>query len=238
MESISRIFQKKYLRLLIWCFIGVIVVALLVPFALSFTPENIKKNEIKDSISKKISRDDFSVDEIIVEEDGWYYAKISFKENGGEHDNSSFAILHEEDGELVLKFGPGTSFDRGQLDTAGVPSVISKPQGSVPVDPIVKHLPYETDYFNVRIAAPPAEKLDGHDHTPESQSDSELSTVGTLDNKKELTVYVYEFPRRGYEVTPQKIAKHKNEITTWMQSKGLNHENYVLTFAVWPYGDY
>lgn len=208
----------------------IVIVALLVPFALSFTPENVTKREIKDKIVQKIGRDDFEVKQIVARSGDWYLAKIGMSKN---YDNTSLAILKKENGRFVLKFGPGTSFNEKQLEAAGVPLAIYDPRGSVSIDPIVKLLPYQTNDFIVKIAPPASVKFSTSDANPDDDT-----IIGTPENKKELTVYMYEFPRMGIKATPQRIAQAKNNILAWMQLQNLDPDNYTLTFALWNSGKY
>jgi len=243
MNQVAELFtmfrQNKRLKLIALGIVSIATILLvIIPFGLSFTPENIRKSEIKDRISQKIGRGDFEVKEIVKESQGWYLARIGFKKE--KYENTSLAILRLEGGRFVLKFGPGTSFNNELLDAVGVPKDLYDRQGKVALDPITELLPYDTDYYTVRTSAPPSAKLsndENHNHAS-AVEDTDLPTIGTPENPKELTVYAYEFPRTGEKVTPEKIARYTTEVKSWIQSQGLSTDNYTLTFAIWPYGDY
>jgi len=71
-----------------------------------YSLQNRAKNDIKEVVAKKIDRKDFEVTEIVVEADGWQLARIASTAKQDEG-NPAMVILHEENNQLVLKFGPG-----------------------------------------------------------------------------------------------------------------------------------
>lgn len=181
----------------------------------SFSPENIIKGEIKEKVSERINRQDFIVKEILVETDGWYLARIEStrKEDEG---NPGLVILYKEGGQMVLKFGPGTSFVKSDLQNASVPEAIIDAifggQSQYITDPILSYLPHDTNFYSVKYTPAEDEGVNGN-------------------TKKLLTVIIYEVPRLGIYATPEKKAEYKAEIEDWMRSVGLDPNNYTLFFT-------
>lgn len=198
--------------------IAVIVIAIIVTsfWAVEYTkPENIKKREIKEKIAQKVGDSNFTVDEIMVESQDWYLAKITVDAKIKEYSSSSLAILHKENGQMVLKFGPGTDFDDTELDKAGVPSAVYSRDKPYVADPIIKYLPYRTDNYAVQ------------DYPSKTQ-------IGSVNNKKPLDLLVYEFPRTSIYATPERRAQYTAEALQWIRNQGLNPDNYTLI----PRGSY
>lgn len=228
-DSFIALFQLKSVRIAL-VVTGAIILTIMfvVPFGMSFTPENQEKAELKEKIVQKIGIDNFEVKEVVARVDTWTYAKIAIKDENS--DNESFVIFKEEGGKQVLKFGPGTSFSREQMEKAGVPVAIYNPEPAVTVDPIIKLLPYYTDNFRLTTSS-------SHGSGDGTTAD-ETPTVGNPESKKVLTVHMYEFPRSGIKVTQIRMDQARANITQWMQSSGLNPDNYDLSFAIWASGSY
>ena len=179
----------------------------------TLNPENIKKGEIKEKVSEKINRQDFNVDQVLVESNGWTLGKIS-STNKDDEGNAAMVILHEENDILVLKFGPGTSFFKADLDTAGVPETIQDVlfggQSKYIEDPIIQYLPRETNFYSVKYVP-----------NPEEQSS----------DKKRLRITIFEVPKLGIYATPEKKAQYKTETEEWIRSLGLEPNNYIFIFS-------
>ena len=185
-----------------------------------YSLQNRAKNDIKEVVAKKIDRKDFEVTEIVVEADGWQLARIASTAKQDEG-NPAMVILHEENNQLVLKFGPGTSFEKTKLEAAGVPvaiqSVLFGPQQEA-LDPIANHLPYQTNFYSVTYSG----KYSG----PGGSSKSGEKAV----RKTLITITMYLVPRLNITDTPERRAKYAAEVRQWIQSLGLNPNDYIITF--------
>ena len=199
-------------------FIGgvVIIVALAITAIVLlplFTPENIKKGEIKEEVSKKINRQDFDIEQILVDSDDWTLGRIT-STNENDKGNPALVILHKENNRLILKFGPGTNFSKSELDKAGVPSTVQDAifggQSKYITDPIIEYMPYDTNFYSVRYA-PNLDAKPGEE--------------------KALDITIYEVPRLGIYTTPQKKAEYKAEVEEWIRSKGLDPTTYKIFFS-------
>lgn len=181
----------------------------------SFSPENIEKGEIKEKVSQKIGRQNFTVDQILVESDGWTLGKIASTASD-DKGNPALVILHQENNQLVLKFGPGTLFKRSDLENAAVPEAILDAlyggESKYIPDPILSYMPHDTNFYSVK-------------YTPSGGEE------GVDTSKKLLTVTIYEVPRLGIYATPEKKAEYKAEIEQWIRSIGLDPNNYTLYFT-------
>lgn len=203
--------RKKVITTIIVVSLFVVTISIVFLTVDYTNPENVKKREIKEVIKQEIGDISFTVDEIIAESQGWYLAKITVQSSGDKNYNqSSMAILKDEGGKKVIKLGPGTSFEDADLDKAGVPDAIYNREKKFTVDPITKYLPYRTNDFSLQIYP------------------SKIDVVGTTDNKKPLDLLIYEFTRTDIHATPERRAKAKSDAIIWMQSVGLNPDNYEL----------
>jgi hypothetical protein len=182
------------------------LIAISVPFVISSVSQNIKKSEVKAQVSQKLGgRQDFSVTDILVESNGWEVAKIE-SNNSEDPGNPGLVILHQENGQMILKFGPGTYFDKAALDAAGVPLnienvVVSDKYVS---DPILNYLPHQTSFYSV-------------------------SYIGF--KPTQLKVTVFEVPRLNIYSTQAKRDQYTIEIKDWIRSLGLDPSNYTLVFT-------
>lgn len=206
------ILNRKKTILLSLCAIIIVSVGLLAVVILpSFSPENSKKEEIKEKVSKQLQRKDFNIDQIEAESNGWYLVRIvstSEKDKG----NPAYVILQKQNNTMVVRLGPGTNFTNSDLDEIGVPEALIERQKPYEADPIVQYLPYRTDNYYIQI--------------PNAQTNV---IVGSSEKKKPLDVIVYEFPRTGTYATPQRKSQYIKEAVTWIESVGLNPTNYSLT---------
>lgn len=199
--------SKKRLILIVGIVIALLgIVIATLPHIKSTPEENAKK-----VISKAIGRDNFKVSDILIEENGWELVKIT-DESG---DNAAFAILHKENNKLVIRFGPGTNFDRKTLSDSSVPeSIINKVVGDYPSDPILKHLPNITNFYKVTYGGKNVDNI------------QKRGTDATV-----LYVYIFEVPRLGIYATEDSFDKYKTEINQWLTSLSLNPNDYVLVLA-------
>ena len=202
--------QKKTILFILGLIVIAILFAIGVQFALSQTPENIKKGEIKEKVSEEIKRQDFNVDRVVVESQDWTLGRIE-STNENDAGNPAFVILHKENDQMVLKFGPGTMFVKADLDAAGVPQAVQEAifggQSKYIKDPIIQYLPRNTDFYSVR-------------YTPSVDEEP--------DQKKRLSIVIYEVPRLGIYATPQKRAEYKAEVEEWIRSLGLDPSSYTI----------
>ncbi len=183
-----------------------------------FTPEKIKTNQIKQQVSKKIGRTNFTIQSIIVQTQGWELAQI-VSTASADKGNPAYVILQQENGQMVLKFGPGTNFSKVSLGSAGVPLAIENALFGTSddnLDPIVSHLPYTTNFYSVTYA--------GKLSSPGGENEQ-------LVQRTLLTVTIYIAPRFGITDTPQREAQYKAEIDQWIQSLGLDPSNYKMIFT-------
>lgn len=208
----SKLFTKKTIILIV-SFVIFIVTALciwlyVVPL---FSPEHIEKEKIKEVVSEKIGRQDITIDEVIIDEDGWQLAKVNSTRES-DKGNSSLAIVQKTStGEVSLKFGPGTSFEKEELVAANVPESIQNKlfKNKNTTDPIISYLPRRTNFYSV-----------------------ELGGVGEFDpTKRFLRVTIYEVPRYNIYATKEKKDQYTVEINDWIRSLGLDPEKYTLAFT-------
>ena len=130
--------------------LGAIVVLAVVVIGLSmFSPTKLA---VKQTVSDSIGRTNFNVEKILIKEDDWILARIVSTEQL-DKGNPALVILRHEDGELVLKFGPGTSFSGFDLSEAGVPNTILSVLfgNSISADPIKNMLPYSDRYYTISV---------------------------------------------------------------------------------------
>lgn len=189
--------------------IVVLVLGIVISAGVYFGSSSSQLRDIKNAISEKINRSDFTVTDIVVQDNGWQLVKIAFSGN----DNSASVILDSKDNSLVVMFGPGTSFSRSDLEKAGVPSriinIVSVDQLN---DPILKHLPYKTDFYEVDYS--------GKDISSTAKSKGGQATL--------LSVYIYEVPRLGIYANQDSFNKYQLEIIQWIKSIGLDPNAYKL----------
>ena len=76
--------------------------------------------KIQKAISSKIDRNDVSTN-IIMTDGDWTLVNTAIS---SDNDNLSFTITRKENGENVIKFGPGSSFSLEKLVDSGVPDSI------------------------------------------------------------------------------------------------------------------
>lgn len=208
----------RYRKLLLFiAAIFFIVIGLFVTLAITnlLSPEATTKNEIAKKVSENIGRQDFKVEQVLVESDGWYLAKISSTREV-DVGNKALVILQKRDNNLVLKFGPGTSFDKEELMRAGIPNVILDAlfgdQEKYFKDPIESYLPHTTNFYSIKSSS-----ASGVDYIP-----------GT---KVTLITTIYEVPHLGIYATPEKKVEYQTEINNWIKSLGLDPSNYTVFFT-------
>lgn len=202
--SLRENYSKKQIMISV-----VVIVVLVVGFiGLLFIGGPLSKNaRIKRAISQKIHQSDFKVNKVIIEDNGWELAEISNKSG----ENLALAILHNENGGLVVRFGPGTSFDRKAMLDASVPdSIISKVIGGPSADPIMSYLPHSTKFYKVTYGG--NSTVQGKDITT-------------------LYVYIYEVPRLGIYATEDSFDKYKLDINKWLTSIDRNPNDYLLVLS-------
>ncbi len=209
MEIFTTWNRKKIVRVGIIIFVIISIIITRFWAVEYFKPENIEKREIKEEIVRKVGGVDFTVDEIMAESQDWYLAKITVHAKDKDNNSSSLAILHKENGAIVLKFGPGTDFNDTELDQAGVPSAVYSREKKYQADPIIKYLPYRTDNYSV-------------------QDYPSKTVVGDINSKKPLDLLIYEFPRTSVYATPERRAQYTAEALQWIRNQGLNPDNYTL----------
>lgn len=213
MNFFNSLQQRKTILFIAGCIVIVVIAVISILLLLSLTPENIKKGEIKEKVSQKINRQDFTVEQIVAESNDWTLGRIT-STNENDRGNPALVILHKEGGQLVLKFGPGTGFSRSEFDTAGIPAAIQDAvfggQSKYITDPIIEYTPYETNFYSVNyrtnVDAKPGEN-------------------------KILNITIYEVPRLGIYATPEKKAQYKAEVEEWIRSKGLEPSAYRISFS-------
>jgi hypothetical protein len=177
-------------------------------------PENIKKSQIKQLVSQKMNgRQDFDITQILVESGGWMLAAISSTREGDEG-NNALVILRTVDNKLILRFGPGSSFNKADLGTAGVPQAIldSLYSSAHKADPILDYLPHATQYYEVNYAGTTEEKVNGN-------------------KKTVLTITIFTDRHSKLYDTAEKRAEYKDEANQWIQSIFLDSSNYIITFG-------
>lgn len=194
--------------------IAIVVLALgmVISMGIYFGSSSLQLRDIKSAISEKINRSDFTITDIVAQDKGWQLVKIAI----GSDNNNAFVILDSRSNNLAVVFGPGTSFNGSDLERAGVPSnIISLAPVDKLDDPILKHLPYKTDFYEVDYA--------GKEVNSTAKNKGVQATL--------LSVYIYEVPRLGIYANQDSFNKYQPEIIQWIKSIGLNPNAYKLVPA-------
>ena len=96
---------------------SIIVIATVALIVTMIIDSQSDDRKIQEAISNKINRNDVSTN-IIMTDGDWTLANTAIS---SDNDNLSFTITRKENGENVIKFGPGSSFSLEKLVDSGVP---------------------------------------------------------------------------------------------------------------------
>lgn len=96
---------------------SIIVIATVALIVTMIIDSQSDDRKIQEAISNKINRNDVSTN-IIMTDGDWTLANTAIS---SDNDNLSFTITRKENGENVIKFGPGSSFSLEKLVDNGVP---------------------------------------------------------------------------------------------------------------------
>lgn len=104
-----------------------IVLASALALLLGTTIVNNQINKVasEDVLVKKLNRTDFTITKTLVDDKGWRLVRI-ISTRSEDKGNTAYAVLHNEEGQTVLKAGPGTYFSSRVLTDSGVPGDIQK----------------------------------------------------------------------------------------------------------------
>jgi hypothetical protein len=102
------------------------VVIIIIAVIISITTSGDREMQrFRDVISDSISRTDFNIKDVIIEDSDWYLVGIE-STNRDDKGNFAYMILRKDSGNLKTVLGPGSAFSIDSLNAIGAPESIMK----------------------------------------------------------------------------------------------------------------